>query len=83
MTEKQRLITDIREFVCKDGHVPFEHGFRPSLNASEVDSEGIRLRSPIGREKRRRIEFEEMDEEMLRKVILDLFRYLNYCHLYA
>ena len=82
-TEKERLIQDIRDFVGKDGNVPMEHGFKPTLNASSFDYGGMALRFPIGKERRKRIEYEEMDEAMLTKVILDLFRYFNYCHLYA
>ena len=82
-TEKERLIQDIRDFVGKDGNVPMEHGFRPTLNASAFDYDGMALRFRIGKEHRTRIEYEEMDETMLTKVILDLFRYYNYCHLYA
>lgn len=81
--EKERLIQDIRDFVGKDGNVPMEHGFRPQLNASSFNYDGMVLRFPIGREHRRSIGYEEMDEAMLTKVILELFRYYNYCHLYA
>lgn len=82
-TEKERLIQDIRDFVGKDGNVPMEHGYRPQLNASAFNYDGMVLSFPIGREHRRSIGYEEMDEAMLTKVILELFRYYNYCHLYA
>lgn len=82
-SEKARLIQDIRDFVGKDGNVPMEHGFQPAMNASAFDENGMVLRHHIGREHRSRIEYDEMDETMLTNVIIDLFRYLNYCHLYA
>ncbi len=79
-----RLRQDIRDFVGEGGYIPItEHGYQPSINAYAVDENGILLRHPIGREKRRRIEFTEMDEAMLKNVILELFRYMNWCHLYA
>ena len=80
---KERLIQDIKDFVGEGGNIPFEHGYKPSLNASEVTSEGIILRQPISPKKGRKMSFEEMDEKMLTNVILELFRYYNYCHLYA
>jgi len=82
-SEKARLVQDIRDFVGKDGYVPMEHGFQPAMNASAFDENGMVLRHRIGREHRSRIEYDEMDETMLTNVIIDLFRYLNYCHLYA
>ena len=79
-----RLRQDIRDFVGKDGYIPVtEHGYQPTMNVYAVDEKGVLLRFPIGREKRRRIEFSEMDETMLKNVILELFRYMNWCHLYA
>lgn len=83
LSRKERLIKDIREFVGPGGYVPFEHGFRPSINAQAVDEDGIVLVRRLGRERRRRIEFSEIDETTLTNVILNLFRYSNYCHLYA
>ncbi len=81
---KDRLIQDIRDFVGKDGYVPVtERGNQPTMNMTAADYDGIILRMSIGREKRRRIEYTEMDETMLMNVILELFRYYNYCHLYA
>lgn len=81
---KGRLIQDIKDFVGKDGYVPVtEHGNQPTMNMTAADYNGIELRMSIGREKRRRIEYTEMDETMLMNVILELFRYQNYCHLYA
>lgn len=41
------------------------------------------LRHRIGKEHRKRIEYNEMDVEMLQKAIIELFRYANYCRLYA
>ena len=83
LTEKQRLIQDIRDFVGTGGYVPMEHGYRPSLNATAFDYDGMVLRLRIGRERRTRIEYSEMNEADLMKVILELFRYYNYCQLYA
>lgn len=82
-TEKEHLVRDIRDFIGEDGYIPMEHGYRPTLNAYAFDQEGMLLRFPIGKERRRRIQYSEMDEDMLTKVILELFRYFNWCHLYA
>ena len=81
---EDRLRQDIRDFVGKDGYIPFEHGYRPAINAYAVDYEGIYLRAAEGAVKKKRIlKYEDMDTKMLTAVILDLFRYLNYCQLYA
>ena len=80
---KERLLKDIREFVGVGGNVPFEHGFRPDFNASEVTDTEVVLRKPVGREHRRRIPLVELDADALLTIVLDLFRYQNYCHLYA
>lgn len=81
---KDRLIQDIKDYIGKDGYIPVtEHGNQPTINMQAADYSGIELRMRIGREKRRRIEYTEMDEQMLINVILELFRYQNYCRLYA
>ena len=81
---KDRLVQDIQEFVGEGGYLPLtEHGNRPTMNIAAADYNGIELRFPIGREKRRRIEYTEMDEKLLTNVILEIFRYQNWCHLYA
>ncbi len=81
---KERLIQDIRDFVGKDGYIPLtEHGNQPTMNIYAVDENGVILRFPIGKERKRRIDFPEMDETVLTNVILELFRYQNWCHLYA
>ena len=41
------------------------------------------LSHQIGREHRKRIEYSEMDESMLKNVIIEIFRYGNFCRLYA
>ena len=80
----ERLIKDIKDFVGEGGYVPVtEHGNKPTMNMQAADTNGIVLRWPIGRERRRRIEYSEMDTDMLKNVILELFRYQNYCQLYA
>ena len=83
-SEKERLIGDIHDYHGKDGYLPVtEHGNRPTLNASAFDYDGMILRFPIGKERRRRIDYSEMDEQMLKDVIIEIFRYYNFCHLYA
>lgn len=83
MSEKEKLIKDIRDFIGENGVVPMEHGYRPELNATAFDYNGMVLYKLIGREHRTRIEYAEMEERMLTRVILELFRYYNYCRLYA
>lgn len=82
-TEKERLIQDIRDYIGTDGYAPMEHGYKPSLNAIGFDYDGMDLRHQIGKEHRRRIEYSQMDEKMLTEVIINLFRYSNYCRLHA
>lgn len=78
-----KLRQDIREYVGDGGYIPFEHGYRPTMNIQAVEPDRIHLRFPIGRNRRRTIPLSEMDGQMLMNVILELFRYQNYCHLYA
>ena len=81
---KERLIQDIRDFVGKGGYIPLtEHGNQPTMNIYAVDENGVIFRFPIGKERKRRADFPEMNETMLINVILELFRYQNWCHLYA
>lgn len=82
-SEKQRLVTDIREFVGKGGYLPFEHGFRPSFNAYAIYDEKVYLRAPTGKRRMRTIPLEELDERQLTILIVDVFRYMNHCHLRA
>lgn len=83
-SEKEHLIGDIRDFIGENGYLPVtEHGNRPTLNAVAFDYNGMVLRLPIGKEHRKRIEYSEMEESMLKDVIIEIFRYDNYCHLYA
>lgn len=79
----ERLKQSIRDFIGKDGCVYFEHGYLPLFNAYAVDYNGVKLRWRIGREKRSRIEFDEMDEDTLRRVMEELFCYMVYCQVYA
>lgn len=83
--EKEILIQDIREFVGEGGLVAFEHGFKPSVNMYSVDGNGIHRTVPDGSggKKHSFVPFEEMDENTIKEIIINLFRYLNYCHLYA
>lgn len=82
---KESLIRDIREFVGEGGLVAFEHGFKPSVNMYSVDENGIHRTVPDGSggKKHSFVPFEEMDENTIKEIIINLFRYLNYCHLYA
>lgn len=83
ISAKDRLAADIREYIGKDGYLPLEHDYRPTLNACAFDSRGMILLKRIGREHRERIDYEEMDEQMLTNVIIELFRYhVHCCYLY-
>lgn len=82
--EKEHLIGDLHDYIGPDGYIPVtEHGNRPTLNALAFDYDGMVLRYPIGREHRKRIEYSEMDINMLKDSIIELVRYANYCRLYA
>ena len=81
---KATFIQDIRDFVGKDGLVPFEHGYKPSINMYSVDYDGIHRITSDGQNRTHSfVAFEEMDENTLKEIIINLFRYFNYCHLYA
>ena len=82
-TEKESLIRAIREFVGPDGVVAFEHGFRPKFNAQMVTDKKVILRFAIGKTKTRQFNLEDMDIDMLKTIIIDLFMYQNHCHLRA
>ena len=81
MKSKEELIKTIQEFIGEGGYVSFEHGFRPGFNAYGVAYDHVDLRIPIGG--KRKDYFADMDEQQLTAIIVDLMRYLNYCHLYA
>ena len=75
---RERLIKDIQEFVGAGGYVAFEHGYKPTIAAYGVGYDHIDRQL-----KPRKVYFEEMNEVQLTNIILELFRYMNYCHLYA
>lgn len=83
LTGKERLVRDIQDFIGKDGCVSLEHSYRPTLNVQSFDYNGMVLRFSIGRKKRTRIEYSEMDEKMLNNVVVELFRYYNFCQHYC
>lgn len=80
---KDRLVRDIQEFVGENGLIPFEHGYRPQFNMWAVTDSVVKLRFPIGRQHRKEVPLKELDEPQLTTIIIDLFRYLNWCHLKA
>lgn len=47
-----------------------------------TDKEVI-LRYAIGKDKKKKIPIEDMDTDMLKTIIIDLFMYQNHCHLRA
>lgn len=77
MRTKKELIKLIQDFIGEDGYVPFEHGYRPHINAYGVAYDHIDCRTG-GKHC-----FEDMDEAQLTNIALDLLGYLNYCHLEA
>ena len=81
MRTKEELIQTIQEFVGEGGYVPFEHGFKPGFNAYGVAYDHVDLRIPLDGE--RKFYFKDMSEMQLTAIIVDLMRYMNYCHLYA
>ncbi len=83
LSEKERLIQDIREFVGPGGCVSFEHGFNPTFNMCAIDETQVLLRNQIGREHRHNVPLDELDEQVLKNIIIDIFRYQNYCRLRA
>ena len=74
---KEELIKTIQEFVGKDGYVAFEHGFRPNFNAYGVAYDYTDCHGGY------KTYFKDMTETQLTIIIIDLMRYMNYCHLYA
>lgn len=49
-----------------------------------VDYDGIHRITSDGQNRTHSfVAFEEMDENTLKEIIINLFRYFNYCHLYA
>lgn len=82
-SEKDTLIRAIREFVGPGGCIAFEHGFRPKLNAQMVTDKEVILRFAIGKDKKKKLPLENMDIDMLKTIIIDIFMYQNHCHLNA
>lgn len=82
-TENDSLIRAIREFVGPDGTVSFEHGFRPKFNAQMITDKEVILRFAIGKDKKKKLLLENMDIDMLKTIIIDLFMYQNHCQLRA
>ena len=83
LTEKDRLIKDIKDFIGPNGCIAFEHGYRPTYNAQMITDTEVILRFRIGKNRRSKIPLEELDEAMLKNIIIELFRYQNFCHLLA
>lgn len=81
MRTKEELIQTIQEFVGEGGYVAFEHGFEPGFNAYGVAYDHTDRRIPLNGE--RKAYFKDMNEMQLTAIIIDLMRYMNYCHLYA
>ena len=81
MRSKKELIRIIRDFIGEDGYVSFEHGFEPGFNAVGVGYGYVDLRIPI--DGKRKSFFKDMTPQQLTMIVIDLMRYLNYCHLYA
>ena len=81
MTNKEQLIKDIQDFVGEGGYVAFEHGYNPTMAIYGVAYNYVDRTMASG--KWRQGYFHEMSEEELTNIILELFRYMNYCQLYA
>ena len=77
----EKLIQTIQEFIGPDGYVAFEHGFNPGFNAVGIAYDHIDRKIPI--DGKRELYFNDMTEQQLTAIIIDLMRYLNFCHLYA
>lgn len=77
--DKERLITDIREFLGEGGVLYFEHGYKPTFNAYGLDENGIYCHFSKNPYKK----YEDMEPEQVANLVFEIFRYYNYCHLYA
>lgn len=82
-THKDSLIRAIKEYIGTDGCIAFEHGYRPTFNAQMITDKEVILRFRIGKKKISRIPLEDLDEQMLTKLIIEIFKYQNYCQLRA
>ena len=82
MRTNEKLIQTIQEFIGPDGYVAFEHGFNPGFNAIGIAYDHVDRKVVFAGEKRE-LYFEDMSEQQLTAIIIDLMRYLNFCHLYA
>lgn len=79
LLNKEQLIKDITDFVGKDGTVAFEHGYKPNFNVSYIHENEVHFRFAIGRQHQRKCLLEDMTVDSLMLLIIELFRYLNYC----
>lgn len=78
MYSKKELIKLIVDFIGPGGRLPFEHGFIPHMNVSEVTDHSVIVRGD-----QREISLESMEERSLTSLILTIFDYQNYCQLIA
>lgn len=74
MATKKELIKLINDFVGEGGYVPFEHGYRPHINAFGVGYGFIdhKLDSKTS--------LEDLTVAELQTTVNDLMGYWNYCH---
>ena len=76
---KEKIIRDIKDFIGEGGYLPLtEHGYDPTFNAFAVDYNGIYKFTTGGFKP-----FEDMMPEALVNLVLEIFRYQNYCRLHA
>ena len=76
--DKEQLIQDIRDFLGEGGVLYFEHGYKPRFNAYGLDCNGIWNGTNHTYKK-----YEDMLPEQVANLVFEIFRYYNYCHIYA
>jgi hypothetical protein len=74
----EKVLNQIKEFIGKDGYVPFEHGFKPKYQLN-----GYRIYAVtqyyVFAIKGHKALLEELTKNDLETIYKDLNRYLKYC----
>lgn len=66
----------IKDFVGKDGFVPFEHGFKGTFGEWGVSDTEVKCINVTWK-------IDELEDEQARVILRDLLEYFNYCRFYA
>lgn len=85
INKRSQFINFIKTFVGKDGFIPFEHGYKPTVYHDKNSLIGYEFRKVLGigynfiSMPRKRISIEDLTNEQLRIICKILYEYSFYC----